>query len=199
MNSKYCGRFEEFGDLATKKEWKPATMLIGRLREDLKSLDLPLTLVSDECLDYGTAVPLCYLTANLPKVKIIPLRPSSHLDIETHFKIGRALQTEIATSTSRIAVLASADLSHRVGENSPEGLSPKGIAFDEKVQEILREKNQVGFLDIDPDWIKEAGSCSTMVLALLFGLLDGIHHKSEILSYEKPFGVGYLVAAMHLI
>ncbi|MBU0625201.1 hypothetical protein KKF05_02555 [Patescibacteria group bacterium] len=198
LNSRYDSRFDEFGDLTTKKTWRPATMLIDRFREDFKRYDLPLALVSDEYLDYGTSVPLCYLTENLPHIKIVPMHPSSQLSVETHFKIGQALRSEIDSSTSRIAVLASADLSHRVGENSPEGLSPKGIAFDEKVQEILRDKNPVGFLDVDQAWIKEAGSCSAMVLAILFGLLDGIQHESEILSYEKPLGVGYLVATIHL-
>ncbi len=198
LQSKFCSKFDEFGDLTTKAEWKPATMLIDRFREDFIRYDLPISLVSDECLDYGASVPLYYLTQHLPDIKIVPIRTSSELDVKKHFEIGKALRNEIGKSTVRIAVIASADLSHRVGENSPNGLSPKGVAFDDKVKEILNENSPVGFLDIDDEWIAEADACGAMSLALLFGILDGINHESEILSYEKPFGVGYLVAAMHI-
>jgi len=198
MNTKYCSSFEEFGDMVTKEEWKPATMLIDRFREDFKRYDLPLALVSDECLDYGAAVPLHYLTQHLPDIRVIPVRVSSDLDIKKHFEFGKAMRSEIGKSTSRVAVIASADLSHRVGENSPDGLSPKGVAFDDKVQEILRDKNPAGFLDIDSDWMNEAGACGAQSLAMLFGLLDEVNHEPEIFSYEKPFGVGYLVASIRI-
>ena len=198
MNNKYCSRFDEFGDLVTKQEWKPATMLIDRFREDFKRSELPLALMSEEGVDYGTSVPLFYLTRHLPNVKIVPVRASSGLDTKTHFEIGKLLRNEIGISTARVAVIASSDLSHRVGENSPAGFSPKGVAYDDKVQEIINDKNPMGYLDIDAAWGTEAGACGMNVLALLFGLLDGVNHEPEILSYEKPFGVGYLVAAIRI-
>jgi len=198
LQSKFCSKFEEFGDLVTKAEWKPATMLIDRFREDFVRHDLPISLVSDECLDYGTSVPLYYLTQHLPDIKVVPIRTSSELSVKKHFEIGKALRSEIGKSTVRIAVIASADLSHRVGEKSPSGLSPKGVAFDDKVKEILDAKNPVGFLDIDDDWVTEAEACGAMSLAILFGILDQVNHKPEVLSYEKPFGVGYLVSAIHI-
>jgi len=196
LNSKYVSRFDEFGDLVTKDEWRPATMLIDRLREDSKRLHLPLTLTSEDFLDYGTSVPLHYMTENLKDVRIVPMRPSSGLSLKAHFEIGAALKSEIMDSTSRIVVIASADLSHRVGENSPGGLSPKGVAFDDKIIELLRERNPIGILDIDEDWIKEAQACGAAPLALLFGLLDGMNIEPHIFSYEKPLGVGYLIAGI---
>jgi len=198
LQATYCSKFEEFGDLVTRLDWKPATMLIDRFREDFKRYHLPLALVSDDCLDYGCTVPLYYLTQHLPNVKIVPVRTSSGLPLKKHYEIGKALRSEIGKSTVRVAVIASADLSHRVGENSPEGLSPKGVAFDEKVQEILRDKNPAGFLDIDDDWAKEASACGASSLAMLFGILDEMNHIPEIFSYEKPFGVGYLVASIRI-
>ncbi len=196
FNSKYVSRFDEFGDLVTKDEWRPATMLIDRLREDFKRLHLPLTLTSEDFLDYGSSVPLHYLTESLKEVRIVPLRPSSELGLKAHFEIGTALKSEIMDSTSRIAVIASADLSHRVGEDSPSGLSPKGVAFYDKVVELLKERNPIGILDVDDDWAKEAQACGAAPLALLFGLLDGMNVEPQIFSYEKPLGVGYLVASI---
>jgi hypothetical protein len=33
---------------------------------------------------------------------------------------------------------------------------------------------------------------------MLAGIMDEVSHKSELLSYEKPLGVGYLVASMKI-
>lgn len=197
MCSKYRSNFEEFGDLATKLEWKPNTMLIDRIREDFKEKHLPLVLDSQESLDYGTSVPLFYLSQHLPGVKIVPI-VTSQLDLKTHYELGKQLKDEIMSATSRIAIIASADLSHRVGENSPDGFSPKGVAFDEAVQEILAKKNPMGILDIDQDTLAEAQACGAPVLAMLFGILDEVNHAIEVMSYEKPLGVGYAVASMKI-
>ncbi|MEA3249406.1 MAG: AmmeMemoRadiSam system protein B [Patescibacteria group bacterium] len=198
MNAKYVSNFEEFGDLVTKMEWKPAMMLMDRLREDFKTSDLQMAMNSQDELDYGTSVPLYYLTQHVKDINVIPIVPSSKMDLKTHYEFGKKMKGEIIKSTERIAVVASADLSHRVSEKSPDGLSPKGVAFDEKVIEVLREHNPVGILDIDEAWMEEASTCSARALAMMFGVLDGVHHEAEILSYEKPLGVGYLVASIRV-
>ncbi len=195
MNSKFVSNFEEFGDLVTKVEWKPAMMLMDRFREDFKKSDFQVVMSSHEKLDYGTSVPLYYLTQHIPDVKVLPMLPATKLDLKTHYDFGKKMKEEIMTSTERVAVIASADLSHRVSEKSPEGLSPKGVAFDEKVQEILKERHPVGILDIDDAWLDEASTCSSSVLAMTFGIMDGVQHEVEVISYEKPLGVGYLVAS----
>jgi AmmeMemoRadiSam system protein B len=197
LNSKYTSNFEEFGDLVTKLEWKAEVMLIDRIREDFKEKHLPLVLGSSEHLDYGTAVPLYYLTQHLPQARIVPI-VTSQLDMRTHHSIGKELKDEIMSSTKRVAVIASADLSHRVGENSPDGLSPKGVAFDEKVLELMEKQNPMGVLDIDEAWVNEAQACGAKVLAMLAGLMDDVRCETKVLSYEKPFGVGYLVASMKI-
>ena len=189
----YVTNFEEFGDLTTKSKWRCDIMLVDRIREDFKAKHLPLTLDSVSQLDYGAAVPLWYLTQHLPNMKIIPLLTSG-LDNRTHYEFGRQLKDEIMSSTKRVAVIASADLSHRVGEQSPQGLSPRGIAYDEKVQEIIKNGDLVGLTDIDDDWAKEASACGAKVLSLMAGVLDEVNHETKVLSYEKPLGVGYLIA-----
>jgi AmmeMemoRadiSam system protein B len=197
LNSKYVTNFEEFGDLVTRLEWKSEIMLIDRFREDFKEKHLPLVLGSSEHIDYGCAVPLYYLTQHLPNVRIVPLI-TSQLDMKAHHTFGKELKDEIMSSTKRIAVIASADLSHRVGENSPDGLSPRGVAFDEKVMEVITKHDTNGILDLDEDWIKEAQACGAKVIATISGMLDDVNHEAKVLSYEKPFGVGYLVARMKI-
>ena len=193
LNTKYVTNFEEFGDLVTKLEWKSEIMLIDRFREDFKEKHLPLVLGSAEYLDYGSAIPLYYLTQHLPNVRVVPLI-TSQLDMKSHYNFGKELKDEIMSSTKRVAVIASADLSHRVAENSPEGLSPKGVAFDEKIVSLISKPHPIEILDIDDAWATEAQACGAKVLATLCGMMDDIRHEPKVLSYEKPFGVGYLVA-----
>lgn len=191
----YSANFEEFGDLATKGKWRSDTLMIDRIREDFKAKHLPLTLDSVENLDYGSAVPLWYLTQHLPKVRIVSIQVSG-LDAKSHYEFGRQLKDEIMISTKRVAVIASADLSHRAGENSPRGFSPRGVAYDEKVSAAVRDGRLAEMVDIDDEWSAEAEACGAKVLAMLAGVMDGVQHESSVLSYEKPFGVGYLVASL---
>jgi len=193
-NPEYVTNFEEFGDLVTKLRWKSDFMLIDRIREDFKVKHLPLVLDSAESLDYGTSVPLFYLSQHLPQARIVPFIPSQH-DIKMHFDIGHNLKDEIMSSTRRIAIIASADLSHRVGENSPDGFSSRGVNFDDKIVADLTNNNYAGILEIDDVWAGEAQSCGTKALAVLAGIMARVNQKTAILSYEKPLGVGYLVAS----
>lgn len=197
LSGKFVSNFQEFGDLVTKREWRPDIMLIDRLREDFTEKRLPLTLDNAEQLDYGASVPLFYLTDHLPKARVVPISTGG-LDLKTHYALGRELKDEIMKSTSRIAVIAAADLSHRAGENAPDGFSPRGAAFDEKIRELVEKKNPVGVLDVDEAWTLEARACGAKPVAMLFGMLQDMQHESELLSYEKPLGVGYLVAAMRV-
>jgi aromatic ring-opening dioxygenase LigB subunit len=197
MSPEYITNFEEFGDLVTKSKWKSCMMLIDRIREDFKLKHLPLSLDSVPELDYGAAVPLWYLTQHLPDIKVIPV-VTSQLDMKTHYNIGKELKDELMSSINRVAVIASADLSHRVGEQSPEGLSPKGVAFDDKVLDMITKGNVVGMLDFDEEWLAEAKCCGSKVLATLAGVLDEVKYSPRVFSYERPFGVGYLVAEMKI-
>jgi aromatic ring-opening dioxygenase LigB subunit len=47
--------------------------------------------------------------------------------------------------------------------------------------------------------VQSAGECGLRSIVILMGALDGLKVKPEILSYEGPFGVGYLVASLEVI
>ena len=51
-----------------------------------------------------------------------------------------------------------------------------------------------GILNIDSGLLEEAGECGYRSILICLGMLDGDTVVSEILSYEGPFGVGYLTA-----
>jgi aromatic ring-opening dioxygenase LigB subunit len=93
-------------------------------------------------------------------------------------------------------LIASADMSHRLTEDAPAGYSPQGKIFDERLVEMVKNYDVKGILNFDAELAEEAGQDSLWSIAILLGALDGKKVKSEVLSYEGPFGVGYMIAAL---
>jgi aromatic ring-opening dioxygenase LigB subunit len=190
---KLLATFTEFGDPATRLEFEHDLVLASSIKE-LGEKTNNIFLSSVETLDYGAGVPLFYLTKHLkPKVIVIS---HSGLDRQSHFALGTLLKTIITRSPQRIAFLASGDLSHRLSEESPAGFNANGQIFDETIINIIKEKRLKDLLIMEKQLLLDAGSdeCGYRSLLVLAGLLDGINYQSEILSYEKPFGIGYLTA-----
>ncbi len=197
LNPEYASNLEEFGDFSTKIKFKTNTALAFRIKELMEDKNIPLTLTSDEFLDHGAVVPLYFLTKNLPHVSILPLGYSL-LDFKTHFNFGDILKEIILNEDKRIAVIASGDLSHHLTKDAPAGYSPRGKEFDDKLTELITNKNTAGILKLDVDLVEKAGECGLRSILILLGLLERINYVPEILSYEGPFGVGYLVANFKL-
>lgn len=190
--------FQDFGDLTTKIELTGDVGLTHHYKEILET-KIPVVLTSQEKLDHGTGVPLYFLTQNLDrqKIKIIP-GAYSLLDYDTHYQFGMKLQEDILNDTKRIAVVASGDLSHRLTPEAPAGYSHWAKKFDETLVKKIKEKDVKGILKLDQEFIEEAGECGLRSFIILFGILNSINFKPEVLSYEGPFGVGYLVANFRL-
>lgn len=196
LNPKFEINFEEFGDFSAKHSLEGDIGNAYKMREHLETR-APLQLISEEKLDHGCGVPLYMLTQNIPNLKIIPLYYSD-LSLEAHYNFGKLMQREIQVNKSRIAVIASGDLSHRLTKNAPAGYSSKGVKFDNKLMEFLSGKKTKSILNMSEKLISEAGECGLRSIIILLGILDGIEYKPETLSYEGPFGVGYLTMSFKL-
>lgn len=182
-----------FGDLGFNKTLHPDIETIDRLQRHLRHQNQPITLTTDEALDHGSAVAIGLLTQQLPQVKLIPITYSS-LDAKMHFQFGQALKDVLMDTEQRIAVIASGDLSHALESRSPAGFHKSGKWFDEKIQELVSQKNTAGLISLDQTMVEEAQQTVYQQLLILFGLLERISIKPHILSYEAPFGVGFMVA-----
>lgn len=208
------GNFEMFGDFETKFEFKNNLEITDLIAQGCKLKNIPYRLVDFPQLDHGVLVPLYYLlrsntnqsqirNTNFSQIpQIVPLA-YSFLDVKTNFEFGKILH-EICnpkheTKNKRIAIIASGDLSHRLTLSAPAGFSLYGEVFDRNLIEYLRRKEIDKILNMDKELIKEAGECGYLSIIILLGAISQIKHlfeevKFEILSYEGPFGVGYLVA-----
>lgn len=189
----YKGDLSEFGDLETKPQFRSDHALIDQLQRNLRKENQKITLTSSEAIDYGAVVPLILLEMN-DATKLIHLIPSSKLDFKSHFALGEKMKDVLASSTKRVAIIVSNNLSHRLSSESPAGFSPKGKAFDTAIRESLETSNTKRLITLSVKLVEEAGQCGFRGLLILLGILSNIHHKTRILAYEHPFGVGYLTA-----
>lgn len=190
LSPEFHGNLEEFGDFSTKNSYAGDVGLAYQIREDLET-KLPLQLASVSKLDYGSYIPLLMLSSAMANVKVIPVQYST-LNLEAHLDFGRALKREVVMSQRRVAVIASGDLSHRLTKEAPGGFSPKAEKFDNKICELLQKHKVSDILSLNPELISEAQECGLKSFLVLLGLLDGFNATPQKLSYEAPFGVGYL-------
>lgn len=191
MSPKYVGTLKAFGDHQTTVEAKGDFLLLDRLQRELRAEGTPFTLTSSEELDYGFTVPLLLLTSHLSDWRLVPLAPSL-LDAQAHVDFGRKLKGVLHRESTRVAVIASADLSHKLNAASPGGASMEGPAFDATLRSKLSLVDIQGLLSLDAQAVEAAGQCGYRPAMTLLGMLEGLNVKATERCYEAPFGVGYL-------
>lgn len=145
-------------------------------------------------LDHGVTVPLYFLEkagVKLPLVHVsMTVGPPEKL-----YLFGIAVRGAAESLGRKVALLASGDLSHCLTYGAPGGFNPRGEEFDEEMARLLAGPDVEGVLQLDQNLVDEAGECGYRSIVMMLGALDGYDVKGEVLSYEGPFGVGYLVAA----
>lgn len=201
-NPRFKGDFKQFGAKGITFEFDNNLELAEKIIEKSNEAGVKAYGFGDPendyfDLDHGEMVPLYYLRKNLPEsVRIIPIA-YSYLDRLQHFAFGEILNEAVNApefADSRIAIIASGDLSHRLIAGAPAGFSKAGKEFDQEIVEYLKNNKVQEILEMDEEFIESAGECGYRSILILLGALDGLKYKPEILSYEGPFGVGYLVA-----
>lgn len=194
LHDSYLVDMRDFGDLATTGEFEPNLSLIDAIQRAVRRAQIPFTLDSDATLDYGSAVPLVALGAT---ARIVPIS-FSNLSPKDHFAFGKTLKEVFANRKERIAVIASGDLSHALTSDAPAGYRPEGETFDAAVRQAVVLGSASQLLTLNEDVVEKAEECAYRPLLVLFGMLEQVPAKPEVLSYESPFGVGYLVAQFRL-
>lgn len=155
--------------------------------------DMP-TYLHPDFLDYGALIPLYHLTKNI-KPKVVHLS-FSLMDYKLHYRYGEIIRKIIDENGKRVAVIASADLSHRLREHAPAGFSPKAQKFDRDVMHFLGADDIASLMNMDQKDIAEVAECGMRSIIILLGILHGTPYKFKLLSYESPLGIGYLTARL---
>ena len=145
-------------------------------------------------LDHGTMVPLRFLNEALPDVKIVRVGLSG-LSPLAHYRFGQCVARAAEMLCRRVVYIASGDLSHKLKKDGPYGFSPEGPVFDKECMDALEAGDFLRLLSVDPELSEGAAECGLRSFWMMAGALDRREVKSEKLSYEGPFGVGYGVAS----
>ncbi len=187
------GNFVSFGfpklGFSLKGNTKLALAIVKAAQENnLGVFSCPETL-----MDHGLMVPLYYPVKAGFKGQIIPMGIAFR-SLPELFNFGKVIGEVVGKSEGRIGIIASADMSHRLTPSAPNGYSPKGPEFDEKLVKLVTANDVKGILNFDQVLAEEAAQDSLWSIAMLLGALDGSGKKASVLSYEGPFGVGYMVA-----
>ncbi|MFZ2804217.1 MAG: class III extradiol dioxygenase subunit B-like domain-containing protein [Patescibacteria group bacterium] len=191
LADKYTGNFKSFGDFTTTVSAKSDFLMIDHLQRKLREENVPFTLTSTDELDYGYSVPILMLTSHLANWKLIPISPSM-LDGKSHYEFGAQLKRVLHAEPARVAVIASADLSHKLNASSPGGASTEGPLFDAAVADATSKNKPDPLFALSPDIIENAGQCGYRPIMTLLGTLQDMNVTPKQLCYEAPFGVGYL-------
>ena len=197
LSETYRAHLEAFGDMGTQKKFSGDPAFFDSVQRHLRKQSIPFVLQTSEDLDHGASVPLLLLTKSW-FCPLLPITYASQLSVRVHRQFGYALKDEVVNSPKRIALLASGDLSHALRTESPEGFHQEGMLFDEAVQEAVTHQSISKLLALKKEVIEQSVQCAYRPLLILFGLLEHIQTTPEVLSYESPFGVGFLTADFRL-
>lgn len=156
---------------------------------ELKKASPDLIIISSPHPDWGFNVPLYFLAKDFKgeiRTYLTGLEePNSYFDGGKKF---------YKSNSQKVALIASGDLSHCLKADGPYGFHPDGPKFDKELIESLGKKDIEKILKLD-DLYPEASECGLRSFCFILGILEAseINYQPEILSYEGPFGVGYLV------
>ncbi len=146
-------------------------------------------------LDHGTAVPLYFLRRYGWHGQLVALG-YSYLSNADHVRFGQCIKSAIDSIGKPIAFLASGDLSHRLTREAPAGYNEQAHFFDEEVVDAIESCAPKRIVDLDPELRRLAGECGYRSMLVAVGVVQQLDPSCEVISYEAPFGVGYLVAQL---
>src|SRR6185295_8246743 len=169
--------------------------LLDAIRDAAASRQYAVTMLAEHDLDHGTAVPLYFLFRNGWEGKVVTLG-YSYLTNEDHLRFGSCIRQAVDQLGRRVAFIASGDLSHRLKPSAPAGYNPDAHRFDEQVVAALRANAPQQIAEIDHNLRRLAGECGYRSMLVAIGACADLPLSCEVLSYEAPFGVGYLVAQL---
>lgn len=184
------------GSPEDRAQVKNTVKALENLGEKLRKTQPDSIIISSPHPDWGFNVPLYFLAKDFKgeiKQRLIDLELP-----QFYFEEGKKIYQKM-DKDKKYALIASGDMSHCLKEEGPYGFHPDGPKFDKALIEALKKKDMESILKLD-DIYPEAGECGLRSFCFLLGILEqsGIEYQPEILSYEGPFGVGYLVVNFKL-
>jgi aromatic ring-opening dioxygenase LigB subunit len=186
------------GSESDRVQVKKTIQALEKLGKKLAKTKPDCIIITSPHPDWGFNVPLHFLAKDIRGIEVkahLTSLESPHV----HYNRGRELVKNLKY-IKKLAWIASGDMSHRLKEDGPYGLHPSGPKFDQEFIKLLKAKDVQGILNLPEHFVEEAGECGLRSFCMLLGALEELKIKwePETLSYEGPFGVGYLVANLKI-
>jgi len=182
------------GSPTDREKVKSTIKSLESLAPKLATTKPEVIVVSSPHPDWGFNVPLHFLAKEVHGIEIKPYL-TDFSSPRVHFERGKKIISTLSY-IKRLTWIASGDMSHRLKEDGPYGFHPSGPKFDQEFIRLLKAKDIQGILNLPERLVEEAGECGLRSFCMLLGALEAskIKWQPEVLSYEGPFGVGYLVS-----
>jgi AmmeMemoRadiSam system protein A/AmmeMemoRadiSam system protein B len=187
------GDFRDFRAPSTRIEAPLDEELLNAIRRRAEARDFEILDLKDRKLDHGTTVPLYFLQQNGWSGSVVALG-YSFLSNELHLLFGECIREAVDEVGRPVAFVASGDLSHRLKPEAPAGYNPLAHVFDDEVVEAINTNRPDRIIEIDPELRRMAGECGYRSMLVALGAARALPFAGDVLTYEAPFGVGYLVA-----
>jgi MEMO1 family protein len=189
------GDFADFRAPSAKVEFPLDEELLQAIKNAAAEENYAVTPLENHDLDHGTAVPLYFLQRYGWSGRVIGMG-YSFLSTQDHLKFGACIRRAIDQAGRSVAFIASGDLSHRLKPEAPAGYNPAAHGFDDQVVDALRQNAPELIIGIDQQLRRIAGECGYRSMLVVLGATRELPGAAEVLHYEAPFGVGYLVAQL---
>jgi len=189
------GDFARFRAPNTQVNFELNQNILDAITTAAAQTGFPVVTLDTLGLDHGTAVPLYFLDRNGWKGRVVALG-YSFLSNQDHLDFGACIRRAVDDVGGPVALVASGDLSHRLKPDAPAGYNPNAHIFDDQVVDSLQQNSPNQIIDIDHDVRRMAGECGYRSMLVALGAIRGLSASCEVLHYEAPFGVGYLVAQL---
>ena len=200
---KLTGDFSRFGAARVRLEFKNNLPLVNRIIEIGNAEGIYCGGLEDALakkhkvpgeLDHGALVPLYFISRKCNGFKLVHISIAG-MPYTDLYKFGKCIGRAVNESGEKAVFIASGDLSHKLSAEGPYGFNKSGPEFDRILVDSLKPAKPEKLLSMDESFCETAGECGLRSFIIMFGALDGYEIKSEVYSYEGPFGVGYCVAA----
>ena len=192
---KTTDNFAQFGAHEVQITAKADESFIAALNTACQARNFPCGVLGEQeqNIDHGSFIPLRFLNEIKKDYKVVRIAISG-LSIFYHYLLGQILNEVSAKLNRRSVIIASGDWSHKLLADGPYGFAKEGPEFDKKVQDIFKSADFLPLLQMKSEFCEAAGECGHRPFVIMSGAFDARAVKSELLSYEGPFGVGYGVA-----
>ena len=145
-------------------------------------------------LDHASMIPIYFIQQTYQEFQTVRISLSG-LSLSDHYTMGQYVKKAADCLGRKTVFIASGDLSHRLMEDGPYGYCEEGPRYDSRIMKTMESGDFLELFNFDEEFLEKAGECGHRAFVMLAGALDGIAVKTEKLSYEGPFGVGYGVCS----